>query len=65
MKPSYDLNNLIKKHKANTNQRFPGDAAHVRESVSLSMDRKPKKRPGFVEHTKVNEKVTVSLQNKK
>jgi len=64
MKPKFDLDSLIKKHQDKAKRRFPGDGSHVRESVSLSMQR-PKKRPsGFVEKTKVNEHIEVSLQNK-
>ena len=63
MQPKYDLDSLIKKHQDKVKQRFPGDATHVRESVSLSMS-KPKKKSGFIESAKVNEHIALSLQNK-
>lgn len=62
MKPTYDLNNLIKKHQREFKSRFPVDYAHIQESVFVSME---KKHPGIIcDSTHIEDHVSVSLQNK-
>ena len=62
MKPNYDLNSLIKKHKKAAT-RFPVDSAHIQEGVSVFIGaKKASGVPG--DSTHINDYVNVSLQNK-
>ena len=64
MKPKHDLDSLIKKHKEKSAQRFPVDSARVRESVFLSIARKPQSTIPC-DFTHVSEHIEVTLQNKR